>query len=78
MISLYENIKSPTVKVFTQGEKVMIRRLGDDKEYRAIIVGIAHEAWPKGMIIEMIDPIHKDYEFTHCVITEVCIDQEPW
>lgn len=78
MISLYGNIQSPTVKTFTQGEKVMIRRLGNDKEYRAIIVGISNEHWPKGMIIEMVDPIHGAYKFTHCVITEVCIDQEPW
>lgn len=78
MTSLYGNIQAPAVKIFVQGEKVMIRRLGDDKEYRAIIVGQANEHWPKGMIIEMVDPIHKDYEFTHCVITEVCIDQETW
>ncbi len=66
-------------QTFTQGEKVMIRRLGDGKEYRAKIAGISAEiAEFKVMICEIVDPFNTDYSFSHIVITEACIDKESW
>ena len=65
-------------QTFTLGEKVMVRRLGDGNEYRAKIAGIGINDVAKVMIIEIVDPLSDDYEFTHCVMTEVCIDKETW
>lgn len=67
-----------TEQTFFNGEKVMIRRLGDGKEYRAKIAGISVDGLVKAMIIEIVDPLSEDYEFTHCAIIEVCIDKETW
>ena len=63
---------------FVQGEKVMVRRLGDGNEYRAEIAGVAVGSEPaKIMIIKIVDPF-KDYPFTHCSMPEACIDKESW
>lgn len=67
-----------TEQTFFHGEKVMIRRLGDGEEYRAKIAGISVDGLVKVMIIEIVDPLLESYEFTHCPITEVCIDKETW
>ncbi len=67
-----------TEQTFFQGEKVMVRRLGDGNEYRAKIAGIAVGGMVKVMIVEIVDPLLEGYEFTHCPITEVCIDKETW
>lgn len=66
-------------QTFTQGEKVMVRRLGDGLEYRAKIAGVSTDLGLfKSMIVEIIDPFSDDYEFTHTAVTEACIDKESW
>lgn len=63
-------------QTFTQGEEVMIRRLGDGNEYRAKIAGVSADTpGCKIMIVEMIDTFNENYEFSHCGITEACIDK---
>lgn len=69
-------------QTFIQGEKVMIRRLGDGNEYRAKISGIAVDSGygAKNMIVEIVDPYKnsEDYPFTHANMPEACIDKESW
>ena len=65
-------------QTFTQGEKVMIRRLGDGMEYRAKIAGVAVDIEFKVMICEIVDPFHADYPYSHLTVTEACIDKESW
>jgi hypothetical protein len=67
---------------FKQDQKVMVRRLGDGKQYRATICGIAMDVGlgAKLMICEMYDNcdyVH-NFEFTHVSIPEVCIDPYDW
>lgn len=65
-------------QTFIQGEKVMVRRLGDGNEYRAKVVGVAVDMGGyKAMIIEIIDS-YRNYEFSHAMMLEVCIDKETW
>ena len=65
-------------KHFVQNQKVMIRRLGDDKEYRGRVVGIsAHVAELSFYIVEVVDKL-PGYNWTHCTIPEVCLDAENW
>jgi len=75
-------IDSGTIgQIFTQGEKVMLRRLGGvggNREYRAKIAGIAVDDVIKIMICEIVDPLPADYPFSHIAITEACIDKENW
>lgn len=73
-------IASGTIgQTFVQGERVMIRRLGDGMEYRAIIAGIAIDVELKVMICEIVDPFSKaDYSFSHVSMVESCIDKESW
>ena len=60
---------------FEQGEKVMIRRLGDGNEYRAKIAGIAVDSGygAKNMIVEIVDPYKngEDYPYIEFVILRV-------
>lgn len=63
---------------FTQGEKVMIRRLGDGNEYRAKIAGVAIDTEAKVMICEIVDPFKSKYAYSHVAITEACLDKENW
>lgn len=65
-------------QTFIQGEKVMVRRLGDGNEHRAKVVGVAVNDVIKIMIIEMVDPISDNYKYSHCSMPEVCIDKETW
>lgn len=66
-------------QTFEQGEKVMIRRIGDGFEYRAKIVGLSGDViGAKTMICEMVDSFRANYPYTHITITEVCIDKEEW
>lgn len=64
--------------MFTPNQKVMIRRLGDDKEYRGRVVGIhSTHATCSFYIIEMIDRINNSV-WSHVVMTTSCIDPEEW
>lgn len=64
-------------KLYTCGQIVVIRRLGDDKEYKARVCGIAYECTINNFyIVEMIDRIAGNDEWTHCVITGACIDEK--
>lgn len=56
----------------------MIRRLGDDNEYRARVVGIMAETVGINFyIVEMIDqPLGSVW--THLCMPEVCMDIEDW
>lgn len=63
---------------FTQDQKVMIRRLGDDCEYRAKVVGIMAKTGDFDFyIVEMIDQ-PKGLTWTHSCMPESCMDLEDW
>lgn len=64
-----------TKKRYTCGQIVVARRLGDDKEYKVRICGIA-SYHPETIfyILEMIDPIPGQEKWTHFVLTDACID----
>ena len=67
--------------MFQQGDKVMVHSLGPatgDKEFRAIIRGIAIKDVTSIYIIEIVDQISSKYPFTHCVMPEVCLRRENW
>lgn len=66
-------------QVFANGDKVMIRRLGDGLEYRAKIAGVAVDTDVKIMIIEIVDDYSNgNYTFPYGAMPEVCLDKENW
>lgn len=69
------NIMRIDKKEWNPGEVVIVHSIGDDKEYRAKIAGIASElAEMKIMIVELIDKLpREDYPYTHIAITEHCL-----
>lgn len=65
-------------KTYICGQSVIVRRLGDDGEYRARVCGIADDQ-PECIfyILEMIDKIPGfNDEWTHRVIIDSCIDEK--
>jgi len=63
---------------FQQNQKVMIRRLGDDKEYRAFVVGLySEDSVVDCYIVGLVDRLDK-YNWSHKVIIESCLDAEEW
>ncbi len=64
---------------FQPNQKVMIRRLGDDKEYRAKVAGLASTVSGDTYIyiVEMVDKLDNS-KWSHVCIPEVCLDDETW
>ena len=63
---------------FVQDQKVMVRRLGDDGEYRAKVVGVMAEFVEVNFyIVEMIDQL-PGLTWTHACMPEGCMDPENW
>lgn len=61
--------------MYKDNEEVIIYNIGDDKEYKAIIKGIAM-VMPESLfyIIRMIDRFRdSEYKFDYVVMTEHCI-----
>lgn len=61
-------------KNFVQDEPVIMRRIGDGKEYRAKVVGKSVEGATDFYIVELLDPIPGN-SWTHIAITEACLDK---
>jgi len=67
-----------TQQKFGQNQKVMIRRLGDDGEYRAKVVGVSARLPDCDIyIVELFDEM-PGMEWTHVCMTEACLDPENW
>ena len=63
---------------FSQNQKVMIRRIGDGKEYRAKVVGIMVRMPDCDFyIVELFDEMPRN-DWTHVCMTEACLDPENW
>jgi len=63
---------------FEPNQKVMVRRLGDGKEYRGRVVGLHSEHDTCSFyIIEMIDRIANS-KWSHAVHITSCLDAEEW
>lgn len=62
--------------MFKNNQMVMVYNIGDKKEYRAKICGIA-DSFNNGKecfyIIEIIDNFKDNYNFSHCVMTQHCL-----
>jgi hypothetical protein len=65
-------------KIFQQDEKVTIFNIGDGKEHRAIVKGIAMDSVVKFYILEAVDKFRTDvYPYSHVMMIEGCI-REGW
>lgn len=58
---------------FRQGDDVVIYELGDDKEYRAKVVGKASENVIDVYIVELVDVPGGHWPWSHAAIPETCL-----
>lgn len=62
-------------KNFVQDQLVMIRRLdGSGSEYKGKVVGKSSTGIVDFYIVELLEIIIFEYEYTHCTIPEGCLD----
>ena len=65
-----------SVRRFKNRERVTVHSLGDDKLYRAIVVGISIENYPRSTIyiVRQVDFVRdENYDYDCFTITEACL-----
>ncbi len=61
---------------FADGDNVIVHKIGDGKEYRAIVRGVSIDYGinPATIyILETVDKIDSDYPYSHCTMPEACL-----